>query len=31
MLNQLGIKMDTKKIPVKILVIDHIERTPTGN
>jgi uncharacterized protein (TIGR03435 family) len=31
MLNQLGIKMDAKKIPVKILVIDHVERTPSGN
>ena len=31
MLQQLGIKMDTRKLPVKILVIDHIERTPSGN
>ena len=31
MLNQLGIKMDTKKISAKILVIDHIERTPSEN
>jgi uncharacterized protein (TIGR03435 family) len=31
MLSQLGIKMDAKRIPVKILVIDHIERTPSEN
>ena len=31
MLGQLGIKMEAKKIPVKILVVDHIEKTPGDN
>ncbi len=31
MLGQLGIKMEAKKIPVRILVIDHIEKTPSEN
>ena len=28
---QLGLKLEKKKGPVDILVIDHIEKTPTGN
>jgi uncharacterized protein (TIGR03435 family) len=28
---QLGLKLEKKKGPVEILVIDHAERTPTGN
>ena len=28
---QLGLKMEAKKSPVEILVIDHVERTPTEN
>jgi uncharacterized protein (TIGR03435 family) len=28
---QLGLKLESKKIPVDILVIDHIEKTPTEN
>jgi uncharacterized protein (TIGR03435 family) len=31
MLNQLGIKMDAKRLPVKILVIDHIEKATSEN
>jgi uncharacterized protein (TIGR03435 family) len=28
---QLGLKLESKKGPVDLLVIDHIEKTPTGN
>jgi uncharacterized protein (TIGR03435 family) len=28
---QLGLKLESKRIPVDILVIDHIEKTPTEN
>lgn len=28
---QLGLKLDSKKAPVEMLVIDHLERTPTEN
>jgi uncharacterized protein (TIGR03435 family) len=28
---QLGLKMEAKKAPVEILVIDHVEKTPTEN
>ena len=28
---QLGLKIETKKAPMPVLVIDHIERTPTDN
>jgi len=28
---QLGLKMESKKSPVEILVIDHVEKTPTEN
>ena len=27
----LGLKLETRKIPVEILVVDHVERTPTEN
>jgi uncharacterized protein (TIGR03435 family) len=29
--SQLGLKMDRKKAPVEILVVDHIEKSPTAN
>ena len=28
---QLGLKLDAKKAPVEMIVIDHLERTPIGN
>jgi len=28
---QLGLKLDRKKGPVDVVVIDHVERTPTTN
>jgi uncharacterized protein (TIGR03435 family) len=28
---QLGLKLEARKVPVQVLVIDHAERTPTGN
>jgi uncharacterized protein (TIGR03435 family) len=28
---QLGLKLEKTKVPVDVLVIDHIEKTPTGN
>jgi uncharacterized protein (TIGR03435 family) len=28
---QLGLKLETRKIPARILVIDHMEKVPTGN
>ena len=28
---QLGLKLESKKLPMPILVIDHIERVPTDN
>ena len=28
---QLGLKLEPQKVPVEILVIDHVERTPTEN
>ena len=28
---QLGLKLDPRKAPVDILVIDHVEKTPTEN
>jgi len=28
---QLGLKLEVRKLPVQILVIDHIERVPTEN
>jgi uncharacterized protein (TIGR03435 family) len=31
MQSQLGLKLEPKKGPVEVLVIDHIERTPTAN
>lgn len=29
--DQLGLKMEQRKSPVEVLVVDHAERTPTGN
>jgi uncharacterized protein (TIGR03435 family) len=29
--SQLGLKLDKQKVPVEILVVDHLEKTPTGN
>jgi uncharacterized protein (TIGR03435 family) len=31
MQSQLGLKLDLKKVPVELIVIDHIERMPTDN
>ncbi len=31
MQQQLGLRLESRKLPVEILVIDHIEREPTGN
>jgi uncharacterized protein (TIGR03435 family) len=28
---QLGLKLESQKVPVDYLVIDHLERTPTEN
>jgi uncharacterized protein (TIGR03435 family) len=28
---QLGLKLESKKVPVDILIVDHIEKTPTEN
>ena len=28
---QLGLKLESKKEPIDILVIDHIDKVPTGN
>ncbi len=28
---QLGLKLEARKMPVELFVIDRIERTPTGN
>jgi uncharacterized protein (TIGR03435 family) len=29
--SQLGLKLDIKKGPVELIVVDHVERTPTDN
>jgi uncharacterized protein (TIGR03435 family) len=29
--SQLGLKLEPKKIPVQVMVVDHMERTPTEN
>jgi uncharacterized protein (TIGR03435 family) len=29
--SQLGLKLEAKKVPVEILVVDHAEKTPRGN
>jgi uncharacterized protein (TIGR03435 family) len=29
--DQLGLKLEAKKLPVDIVVVDHIEKTPTEN
>jgi uncharacterized protein (TIGR03435 family) len=31
MQSQLGIKLERKKVPMRVLVIDHIDKTPTQN
>jgi uncharacterized protein (TIGR03435 family) len=28
---ELGLKLESKKLPVDVLVIDHVEKTPTPN
>ena len=28
---QLGLKLEARKLPVEILVIDHVEKAPTEN
>jgi uncharacterized protein (TIGR03435 family) len=28
---ELGLKLEQKKVPVEILVVDHVEKTPSGN
>ena len=28
---QLGLRMDARKAPVEVLVVDHAERRPSGN
>ncbi len=29
--SRLGLRLETKKVPVKAIVIDHMEKVPTGN
>jgi uncharacterized protein (TIGR03435 family) len=29
--SQLGLKLEPKKLPVKVLVVDNLEKTPTVN
>ena len=29
--SQLGLRLEPKKVPVEVIVIDHLEKTPTGN
>ena len=29
--SQLGLKLDLKKVAVEVFVVDHMERTPSGN
>jgi uncharacterized protein (TIGR03435 family) len=30
-LEQLGLKLDSRKAPVEVLVVDQVQRTPTEN
>ncbi len=29
--SQLGLKLESRKVPVEVMVVDHMEKTPTGN
>jgi uncharacterized protein (TIGR03435 family) len=29
--SQLGLKLEQKKVAVEVFVVDHMEKTPTGN
>ena len=29
--SQLGLKLESKKVPVEVLVVDHLEKAPAGN
>ena len=29
--SQLGLKLERKRVPVEVFVVDHMEKTPTGN
>lgn len=29
--SQLGLKLEAKKVTVQVLVVDHMEKTPTAN
>lgn len=28
---QLGLKLEPRKVPIEMLIVDHVEKTPTGN
>jgi uncharacterized protein (TIGR03435 family) len=28
---QLGLKLERRKLPIDVLIVDHIEKTPTEN
>jgi uncharacterized protein (TIGR03435 family) len=30
-LQQLGLRLDARKAPVELIVVDHVEKTPTEN
>jgi uncharacterized protein (TIGR03435 family) len=30
-IQQLGLKLDARKAPVEVIVVDHVEKTPTEN
>jgi uncharacterized protein (TIGR03435 family) len=29
--SQLGLKLESRKVPVEVMVVDHTEKTPAGN